>query len=48
MDRQDGPYLESSSYLDMTLRYVGPLDPESWDFGTLGPSDPGNLGTLRL
>ena len=24
---QDGPSLESSSYLNVTLRYFGPLDP---------------------
>ena len=30
---QDGPSLESSSYLNVTLRYLGPGDP--W---TLGPS----------
>ena len=48
MDKQDEPYLQSSSCLDMSLRYAGPLDPKSWDFGTLGPTDPGNLGTLGL
>ena len=31
--QQDGPSLESSSYLNVTLRYFGPLD--TW---TLGPS----------
>ena len=31
--KQDGPSLESSSYLNVTLRYLGPWDP--W---TLGPS----------
>ena len=36
---QDGPSLESSSYLNMTLRYLGPRDP-----GTLGPLDLGSLG----
>ena len=34
-----GPSLESSSYLNMTLRYLGPLDP-----GTMGPWDAGTLG----
>ena len=40
---QDGPYLESSSYLNMTLIYLGPLDPGTMDpwyglvwFGLLG------------
>ena len=32
---QDGPSLESSSYLNVTLRYLGPWDP--WTFWTLGP-----------
>ena len=32
--KQDGPSLESSSYLNVTLRYVGPLD-----LGTVGPWD---------
>ena len=36
--KQDGPSLESSSYLNVSLRYLGP-----WDFGTLGPLV---LGTL--
>ena len=31
---QDGPSLESSSYLNVTLIYVGPLD-----LGTVGPWD---------
>ena len=42
---QDGPTLESSSYLNMTLRYLCPLDPgimSPWTFGQL------NLGTLGL
>ena len=26
-EKQDGPSLESSSYLNMTLRYLGPWDP---------------------
>ena len=46
--KQDGPSLESSSYLNVTLRYLGPLDP-----GTIGPLDvwtfwPLDLGTLGL
>ena len=36
--KQDGPSLESSVHLSMTLRYLGP-----WDPGSLGPLD---LGTL--
>ena len=32
--KQDGPSLESSSYLNVTLRYLRPLDP-----GTMGPLD---------
>ena len=32
--QQDGPSLESSSYLNVTLRYLGPLDPR-----TMGPWD---------
>ena len=39
MSKQDGPSLESSSYLNVSLRYLGP-----WDFGTLGPLDLGMLG----
>ena len=31
--RQDGPSLESSSYLNVSLRYPGPLDP--WTLGLL-------------
>ena len=31
---QDGPSLESSSYLNVSLRYLGP-----WDLGTLGHWD---------
>ena len=38
---QDGPSLESSSYFNMTLRYLGP-----WDPGTLEPPDPGTFGLL--
>ena len=37
--KQDGPSLESSSYLNVSLRYLGP-----WDPGTLGPLDLGTLG----
>ena len=32
--KQEGPSLESSSYLNVSLRYLGPLDP-----GTMGPCD---------
>ena len=39
---QDGPSLESSSYFNMTLRYLGPLGP--LDLFTLGPLDLGSLG----
>ena len=39
--KQDGPSLESSSYLNMNLRYLGP-----WDHGTLRPSDPWTFGLL--
>ena len=35
---QDGPSLESSSYLNVSLRYLGPQDP-----GTLGPVDFGTI-----
>jgi len=41
MITQDGPSLESSSYLNKTLRYLGP-----WDPGTIGPSDPWTFGLL--
>ena len=37
--KQDGPSLESSSYLNVSLRYPGP-----WDSGTLRPLDLGTLG----
>ena len=37
--KQDGPSLESSSYLNVSLRYLGPWDP--W---TLGPLELGTLG----
>ena len=43
VSQQDGPSLESSSYLNVTLRYLGP-----WDPGTLELSDPGTLGPLDL
>ena len=33
-EEQDGPSLESSSYLNVSLRYLGP-----WDLGTLGHWD---------
>ena len=33
--RRDILCSESSSYLNMTLRYLGPLDP--WILGTFGP-----------
>ena len=39
--KQDEPSIESSLYLNMTLRYLGPLD-----HGTFGPLDPGTLGLL--
>ena len=38
--KQDGPSLESSSNLNVTLRYLGPWDPLTLRFfalGTLGP-----------
>ena len=41
-DKQDGPSLESSSYLNVTLRYLDPWDPvtlRSMDLGILGPWD---------
>ena len=41
-EKQDGPSLESSSYLNVSLRYLGPLDP-----GTLEPLDLGILGPLH-
>ena len=41
--KQDGPSLESSSYLNVTFRYLGP-----WDPGTLGLKDAGTLGPLDL
>ena len=39
---QDGPSLESSSYLNMTLRYLGPREP--WDPWTFRPWDLWTLG----
>ena len=39
---QDGPSLESSSYLNVTLRYLGP-----WVLGTLGPWDSWNSSLLH-
>ena len=48
---QDGPSLESSSYLNASLRYLGPLDPGTLrhlDLGTLGPWNPWTLGLLDL
>ena len=39
--KQDGPSLGSSLYLNVSLRYLGPLDP-----GTLGLLDLGTLGPL--
>ena len=41
--KQDGPSLESSSYLNLSLRYPGP-----WDLGTPGPWNPWTLGLLDL
>ena len=38
-EEQDGPSLESSSYLNVTLRYLGPFD-----LGNLGPLDTWTLG----
>ena len=49
--RQDGPSLESSSYLNVSLRYPSPLDPGTLgplDLGTLGPWNPWTLGLLDL
>ena len=40
-EEQDGPSLESSSYLNLSLRYLGSSDP-----GTFGPLDLGTLGPL--
>ena len=39
---QDGPSLESSSCLNVSLRYLDP-----WDPGTLGPLDLGTPWTLE-
>ena len=41
--KQDGPSLESSSYLNVSLRYLGPWEPE-----THGPWNPWTLGLLDL
>ena len=41
--KQDGPSLESSSYLNVSLSYLGP-----WDLGTLGPWNPWTLEPLDL
>ena len=41
--QQDGPSLETSLYLNVTLRYLGPLDP-----GTPGPWDPWTFGLLDI
>ena len=41
--KQDGPSLESSSYLNVSLRYLGP-----WDLRTPGPWNPLTLGLLDL
>ena len=49
--KQDGPPLESSSYLNVSLRYLGPWDPWTLgplDLGTLGPWNPWTLGLLDL
>ena len=46
MSKQDGPSLESSSYLNVTLRYLTPWDPGT--LGSLGPWDPWTLGLLDL
>ena len=37
LEQQDGPSLESSSYLNMTLRYLGPWDPAHKGF-TITPN----------
>ena len=40
VSKQDGPSLESSSYLNTTLRYLGHLDPGTLrllEYRTLGP-----------
>ena len=42
--RQDGPSLELSLYLNVTLRHIGPLDP--WTFGPLGLLDFSTAGPL--
>ena len=40
LNEQDGPSLESSSYLNVSLRYPGP-----WDLGTLGPLPSANTSS---
>ena len=48
--QQDGPSLESSSYLNVSLRYLGPWDPgtlEPLDLGTLGPCDSWTYSLLQ-
>ena len=49
--KEDGPSLESNLYLNMTLKYLGPLNPWTLgplDLGTLGPWDPWTLEPLEL
>ena len=41
--KQDGPSLESSSYLNVSLRYLGPLGTR--DLGTLGPLPSSNTSS---
>ena len=43
MEQQDGPSLDSSLYLNVSLRYLGP-----WDTGTPRPWNPWTLGLLDL
>ena len=48
---QYGPSLESSSYLNVTLRYLGPYDSDTFgpmELGTLGPYNPWTFGLLDL
>ena len=42
--KQDGPSLESSSYLNVSLSYLGPWDPA----GTMDPLDLGIFALLDL
>ena len=47
---QDGASLESSSYLNVTLRYLDPFDPETmgpWDAWTFWPFDLGTSSFLH-